>query len=264
MKQLLISGASVSAGAGLPNGKQNPNLFLNRLAVECLQYPQHQVNNISLVGADNKQIFLDTAIELGTSKYSDALVCWQSMPRINYNFGLESYPTSAPIVGPVAMSYDINLLAGQQVSKKEIIKLQKYFLRYYNPHWELLELVKYINILKGIAQQHGTSLHFINYQMPWLTFDYFQPIDYNTPSDLDPFTQEVLQSEFRTDKEVYELYKLIHNCYNSVGGINKELWLNLNTPLTDIKTDSVSIEELHPGESSQNVFFNYLAPLLKK
>ena len=261
-KRILISGASLAAGHGLAKGTQNPELFVNRLAVEILGYKFDNVDNISMLGVDNKHIFLDTALGICTGKYSDALVCWQLIPRINLNFGLEYYSTTAAIVSPENECNDINLVAGQKITGNKILDLRRFFLRHHNAHWEILELIKYINILKSISQLHNVRLHFVNYNMLWQSGVYFQEINWQVPTDLDNFTQDILQSDFRDDSEVRQLYQMIHTQYQTAGGINSELWLNLHAPLRAIQLD-IS-DEGHPGILSQQVFFDYLSVLLKK
>jgi len=262
MKRMLISGASVSAGHELPEGAQNPKLFVNRLAVEILGYPFDNIDNISIVGVDNKHIFLDTALSICTGNYSDVLICWQSIPRINLNFGLECYNTTAAIVSPEKDCKDINLVAGQKIAGDKILDLRQFLLRYHNMHWEILELIKYINILKSIGQLHNIQLHFVNYNMTWPAGGYFQEIEWQEPTDLDKFTQDVLQSDFRDDNEVQQLYQMIHTQYREAGGINPELWLNLYAPLRAMKLDTS--DSSHPGLLSQQVFFDYLSVTLKK
>jgi len=262
MTRILISGASVSAGYGLSEGVQNPELFVNRLAVEILDYNLDNVDNISIVGIDNKRIFLDTALSVCTGKYSDALICWQAIPRINLNFGLESYNTMTAIIAPGKECKDINLVAGQKITGDKISDLRRFLLKHYNAHWEILELIKYINILKSLGQLHNVQLHFINYNVLWQIENYFQEIEWQVPTDLDNFTRDILQSDFRDDSEVRQLYQMIHTQYRAAGGINSDLWLNLHAPLKAMQLD-ISIEG-HPGILSQQVFFDYLSALLKK
>jgi hypothetical protein len=263
MRRILISGASISAGSGLIAEKHNPNLFVNRLSTEVLHCTTNSIDNISISGIDNKRIFTDTALNLITGNYSHALVCWQSIPRINLDIGLEKYSTTTPIISPEKQTHDINLFAKQRVSGKKITDIKQYLMRYHNLHWEILDLVKYINILKDIACAHSTCLTFINHIMPWEKNMYFDRVDWTVPLELDPFSTSILQSEFRDDNEVQELYSLIHDQYESAGGINPRLWLNLYNPLRDIQIDNVSSTDSHPGVMSQEIFVKYLTPLLK-
>lgn len=259
----LISGASVSAGTGLENGSHNPNLFVNRLITEVLNYSLDRVDNISIVGIDNKRIFLDTALKIITKKYKHVFVCWQTIPRINIDVGLETYRTTVPIVAPGKLTDNINLFANQHLKASKINSITEYLLRYHNPHWEILDLIKYINILKHLAQETNTTLYFINYSLCWDT-NYFQRVKWKVPSDLTHFTQEILQVEFRDDQEVSELYSMIHDQYSLAGGIREELWLNLYQNLQQEQVDTISTVDLHPGIKSQGKFVEILKPILNQ
>jgi hypothetical protein len=262
MSKILISGASVSFGAGLPDQVQNKNLFVNQLACQLLDGVHDQIDNISVIGIDNRAIFLETAHSIGIQHYDHVMICWQSIPRINLNLGLETYQTTVPIVSPESTCHDIGLFGRQKISGKKILEIKNYLLRFHNLHWEILELIKYINILLRLAHLQDTKLYFINYSMPWQTMRYFDKINWTIPSELDNFTQTVLQSEFRNDEESMRLYLMIHDHYQKPGGIQETSWLNLYDPLIDMQIDNAAIDDDHPGLASQQVFFDYLAPLL--
>lgn len=264
MTTVLISGASVSFGAGLPNQKENKNLFVNQLAHQLHGDNLEQIDNISVIGIDNKEIFLTTASNIINKKYEHVLVCWQGIPRINLNLGLETYQTTVSIVSPECSGHDINLVGGQRISGKKILEIRNYLLRFYNPHWEILELVQYINILVDLARSENIKLYFINYSMPWAHERYFDKIQFLVPSDLDGFTQSVLQYESRNDLETRQLYEMIHNQYQNLKGIQEQLWLNLYHPLIGMQIDCASTNDRHPGIASQQIFVDYLSPLLQK
>jgi hypothetical protein len=186
---------------------------------------------------------------------------------MNFEFGLERYSTTASIVSSHRANHDINLVAGQTIKVDEINRVNKFLTRYINDHWEILDLIKYINILWYIAQTTNTNLHFINYSQCWDT-NYFQPVDFAVPTGrfrgtgITQVTKNILQSEFRDDQEVSELYSLIHNQYKSAGGIKEDLWLNLYSPLKKLQVDTGN-DGNHPGLKSQALFFEYFEKILK-
>lgn len=262
--KLLIAGASVTAGVGLFDGFANIELFVNRLAVETLGYKIDNVNNISVPGQDNHGIFQDVAGEIVKNNYADVLICWQAIPLINFNFGLETYQTVTPLVSPQRIGMeDVKLVGGELIPKKKIHDVRMFLLRHYNLHWGILDLVKYINVIRSLAQTTNTKLHFINYSLPWDTNEYFQKNNWNVPSDLDSFSQNILNSELRSDEETRLIYDAIHQAYSDAGGINEECWLNLYNPLRLLQIDTVSDVDKHPGMQSQGAFFDYLSPILK-
>lgn len=262
MTKILISGSSIAAGAGLPDGKTNSELFVNRLATQVLGYDQKSIDNISDIGADNKHIFLETAIAISKFNYSHVLVQWQSIPRINMHLGLETWPTRVPILSTQAQCHNIDLVGGQQVPGKKIIEISNFLLRYSNLHWEILDLIRYINLLVAQVKSTKTQLYFINYYMPWEHYRYFNCFDWNTPSELDLFTQFLLESDVRSDADSKKIYQMIHDQYQNAGGLQESYWLNLYNPLNNLKVDQASPQDKHPGIKSQQLFFDQLAPLL--
>ena len=261
MKKILVSGASVSAGAGLEKGKQNKFLWINRLVMDVLNVSLSDINNISEIGLDNKEIFLATAHSMINENYSDVFICWQTLPRINIHYGLELYSTRDNIIGPHA-GFKHKLVAGQSVSNEKIDSFRKYFLRYYNYHWDIKDLISYLNILKSIAKTKNINLYFINFAGVWKENRYFDKKSWITPDELDPFTQETLSIDLRDDTEIRALYTLIHDHYEHAGGILSDNWINLYEPLQTFQIDVVSNLDSHPGLKSQDTFYNFLKPIL--
>lgn len=259
----LVAGASVSAGKGLNLGKKNPNLWVNQFLNQAYSCCLEDICNVSIIGIDNKEIFQNASTELINYDYDVAIVCWQSMPRTNLHFGLETYNTKFPVISPQP-AQDINLLQQTRVSASQLSKIQKFLVKYYNHHWDIVDLVNYINILVYLAQAKNTKIFFINYNLPWNKNYFFEKKDWNTPNELDLFTRNVLQSEFRDDSESKHLYQMIHNEYARLGGIQVNNWLNLYSPLRDIQIDSISESDGHPGQASQDVFTAFLSQTYKE
>jgi len=253
----LIAGASVSAGYGLDLGKRDPALWANQFITHVTDCKLSNIQNISSVGLDNFQIFKKCSTSLIREQYDLVLVCWQSMPRIILNFGLENYNTSF-ILSSHDICKDINLVANTKVDASDLKLIQKIYLAHYNYHWNIHDLVVYTNVLKQLADQKGTKIYYVNYWLPWQNNKFFKKIDYTAPSDLDLFTQELLQIELRNDTEIKQLYNFIHDQYQQSGGIQEDIWLNLYEPLRTIQVDGISKQDNHPGPKSQNVFNEFL------
>jgi hypothetical protein len=260
INNILVAGASVSAGCGLPGGSSNEKLWITQLIKS--QYPTSTITNISVIGADNKEIFLAAQSAILQDSYTKLFVCWQSMPRINLNLGLEEYTTSACILSGSSNNIDYKLVANQVVSGNILDKFRQYVLRYYNYHWDIRELVMYVNNLNYLALSKNIDLYFINYQQPWSP-QYFDYKQWTAPSELDVFTQDILNSDLRDDAESHRLYNIIHTDYRTIGGIQEKHWLNLYSPLRELQIDTVSATDMHPGIGSQDVFFEFLKSRLQ-
>jgi hypothetical protein len=150
---------------------------------------------------------------------------------------------------------DINLVGNTTVTKKWLAEIKDRLLTIHNDHWDLLDLVKYVNTLIKIQAQ-SKHIFFINGLGPW-TDQYFIKKSILLPSDLDSFTYKLLQAESRDDSEVFQLYNMIHEQYNFYGNIREDHWLNLYQSMDKIKIDTVSLTDMHPGINSQQVFADY-------
>ena len=262
MSKILISGASVSYGVGLPGEKTNLELFVNRLAKETFGHTVEQIENISVIGAENKEILLSTIVEIAKNTYETVLIQWQNMPRLKLNFGLEMYPTEIDLFLTKELN-DINLGAGQIIPDKKLKEIRNFLLRYHNYHWDILDLITYINVILTVAKSKKTKVYFINYNMPWMSHKHFDIIDWNIPTRLDKFSQDLLQSNLRDDLESKKIYQIMHDRYQNAGSIQESYWLNLYYPLINMQIDQISDADTHPGPKSQQVFFKHLASLLK-
>ena len=256
--KILISGGSISAGYKLDHERQDPRLWVNQVLDKV--DAGADTTNISVTGSDNQEIFAATADKLLTDSYDLIIVAWQTSPRINHNFGLETYSTTAGIIAPGKCT-DIGLVGGQWVSGKTLDRAREYMLKFYNYHWDIKRLVTYVNVLKRLAEPG--QIVFVNYAQPWHTHRYFDANEWTVPSELDTFTQELLEADLRDDAEVHELYNMCHRQYQQAGGIQASSWLNLYTPLSTLQVDTVA-DDPHPGYLSQDKFTEYLLPILKE
>jgi len=252
----LVVGASISQGYGLEHERLDHRLWVNQL-VKNMFDKTTLITNISNAGDDNFQIFKKTCTELSKNTYNTVIVCWQNIPRTNYFFGLETYNTRFAIVGSQT-PHEINLNNNTNISKSQLSTMRKNLIAYYNHHWDIANLVFYVNTLIQISKHQKADIRFINYNLPWNHYKFFDRISFATPSSLDPFTIELLQSDQRDDEESSEIYKMIHDCYDELGGIQENHWLNLYEPLRSKQVDIVLKEDPHPGYKSQKIFTDFL------
>jgi len=253
-KKVLAVGCSYTRGHGLTNESMDPFLWVNSL----FPHDAHTVNNVSKTGANNQWIFLETMSQLMKNNYDIVLVGWTAIPRFNFCVGLELYSTSTMLT-----NVDVNINNKQTISGKWLKSIGDGLRKIHNDHWNLLDLVKYVNILIKIQKQAGGEIFFVNALGPWSN-EYFQQKSVNLPSDLDQYQQDLLQVKFRDDAEIFQLYKMMHDHYNNYGGIQEQHWLNLYKSLRSMQIDNISVDDKHPGYLSQIVYLDYLKPELEK
>jgi hypothetical protein len=103
----------------------------------------------------------------------------------------------------------------------------------------------------------------VNTLGPWST-DYFKQKKIKFLGDLSEYEQKLLDVKNRDDGEIFQLYNMIHDHYQTYGGIQEDHWLNLYQSLKSMQIDDVSINDPHPGIKSQTIFVDYLFPVLQK
>jgi hypothetical protein len=248
--KLLIAGCSYAIGCGLPGEQDNPKIWANQLAQKL---DVTSITNVAKSGANNQYIFLETMSAMIKNHYDVIIVSWSTLGRLNFRVGLEQYSVDTMLTG----SHDVNILGGQLISKKWLAETGDRLRKIHNDHWDLLDLVKYINVLVRLQSSTNGKIFFVNGIGGW-SDQYFVKKQIQLPSDLDSYTYNLLDVDMRDDEEILKLYNMIHSHYEEYGGIHEELWLNLYQSLAKMKIDSVSSDDPHPGFLSQDLFFDFL------
>ena len=254
--KILISGCSFSAGFGMLgecyDEKNWPNLLANKLGVT-------NITNVAKTAANNHWIFLETISAMLQDNYDLILVQWSAIPRYKFKVGLELYSVDTMLMN------DVNIVGKETVKKEWLMEIKNRLLKIHNDHWDILDLVKYVNVLIELqVRSRQGKIFFINGIGPWPD-DYFSKKQINLPSDLDHFTRNLLQVDMRDDDEIFKLYDMIHEQYVQYGRIQEQYWLNLYQPMTQLQVDTIKQNDQHPGYQSQIIFADYFAEqILKK
>jgi hypothetical protein len=252
-KTILISGPCYSSGTGLQYEKTDNKLWVNQLA----SHFNLDVDNISHIGKGNKEIFLHTASSLINKKYNYAIVQWREIPCEHIHYGLEMYSTKSGLINDVHIVNDIHLVNGITLDASVMENARQYNMQYQKAHWGIKDLLYYVNILVNLAKQQNCKLLFTNYDMPWGSHRYFDKIQFDKPSDLDAFTQNMLDVSVRDDDEISILYDKVHADYSSIGSIHEDKWINLYDPMVRLKVDTASSDDSHPGYKSHDKFSDF-------
>lgn len=255
LNKVLVAGCSFANGSGLPGEHDNPRIWANQL---CKKLEARVMKNVSKTGANNHWIFLETISELLKDDYDLVLVEWSAIPRYKFRVGLELYTIDS------MLDRDINLVGHETISASWLAEIKNRLLRIHNDHWDMLDLVKYVNTLIELqTKARPGKIFFINGLGPW-SDQYFIKKQITLPSDLDEYTYNLLQSDQRDDSEIFQLYDMIHAQYDTYGGIQEKHWLNLYHSQLKTKIDTVSTTDLHPGYNSQDMFAEQYYQQLKE
>jgi hypothetical protein len=159
---------------------------------------------------------------------------------------------------------DINLNNHVTIPGSWLANIGDNLKKIHNDHWDILDLVKYVNALIMIHETSSTKkIFFVNTLSPWCR-NYFEQKTIIRPSDLDPYEQDLLQVETRDDNEIDALYQMIHQQYSYYGGIKESHWLNLYDSLRSMQVDNASATDAHPGYISQEKYSEYLGRILRE
>lgn len=260
--KILFSGCSFSVGYGLEGERDDHDNYCNMLAREY--FSGATVKNIGVNGYPNLNIYLDSAAELYGEHYDYAFVGWTSYPRHLFGVGLDSQDDGVRLIMSQGRGRPWNLRSfnGGDLSFSEdfLNDYREKFLLTHNDHFEIVDIIKYVNLLKSQCQQSKTKIYFLNNLCPWDNgyFDYQTDV---VPSNLTDYTQGLLNIDRRTDDQIKILYNRIHNDYKLSGGIHPQSWLNLYSSFKSIQCDTGN-DDKHPGPISHNNYGKLLVEQL--
>jgi hypothetical protein len=251
--KILVVGDSMTAGHGLKHGRNDPKLWVNQFIEKY--FKGADVTSFARSGVNNEWIFSTAQSEILRTEYDIVIIGWSELARLGMYLGLELYWTRTKFMA----DNDIKVNPAQIISKKWQDKVGNQLRKYNNDHWNILDLVKYVNTL--IYTQEVTKklkIYFVNTLMVFPK-NYFERKTFSTPSDLSVFERTMLQSDTRDDTEIKELYDMIHDQYEYCGGIHKDNWLNLYDPFISIQVDNAGEYDRHPGYKSQDILLERLS-----
>lgn len=262
MVKVLFSGCSYFAGDGLQDTINDENNAVN-VFVDAYFGSSAKLKNVAVGGNSNCSIYFDTARELYEDHYDYVFVGITSYPRYNFYLGLETYDYKRRMIfSPYSKIQTTTSYEGHQTfSAKWLEDLRDKFLVAHNDHFEILEIIKYQNLLLKQAQLTNTKIFFINNIAHWDS-NYFKRLTNFLPNDLTAYTKKLLDTDNRDDQEIFELYDRIHSDYEESGGIKEHHWLNLYNSFYNQKID-LGQDNYHPGPESHRLFGTFLAQQFK-
>lgn len=256
MSITLFAGCSYTDGAGFALGKDEPGLWVNLLHRNNEILNKTQLLNVSRAGVSNARIFQDTMFNLATVpdvKY--VFVAWTSMPRYEISLGLETYETRQVFIANCeAREHNLHNIT---YPKKYLEKIRDRWISLANDHYEILNLVYYVNTIVHLCKQLDKQVFFVNAVCPW-DDQYFERLENVLPNAYTEYTRQLLDVDTRDDEQIFKLYAKIHNEYADIGGIHHRHWLNLNHSMRSNRID-VNDDNVHPGLQSNRLYHEQLS-----
>jgi hypothetical protein len=267
--KVIFSGCSFTAGDGWvditrKSDKNSPYLWVNLCHSRIQKLKDLELVNVGQSGASNVEIFQNTMRAMtARSGNIDTIFCqWTSMPRYNFNVGLELWSTSEDFFDN--RLHDVKLNNGNSWSREYIRDLTDRLLVMHHLHWEIVKVVDFSNIILNTAYVLGIeNVFFVNGMCPWDN-NYFVELHNVKPESYTPFTKkEILDIDNRDDEDIYKLYSLIHQHYRDAGGINTSNWVSLNQSFFKQITDT-NYDKFHPGIQSNELYYQIIEQRLKE
>ncbi len=269
MSKIIVGGCSITSGVGFnkddigSDDKDNPNLWVNLCCENIPEFKNLELLNISTGGSSNQKIFSSIVEAISQNTDIEYIVCaWTSMPRYNFNIGFELYDTEEGFHPNRHHVRDYHLNQGI-FTDSYLRNIATRFLTLHDLHYEIVHLLRFINIITNLASHKGTKIINVNACCPW-DDQFFKVLPDNcNPLDYTAFTQDILKISNRDDDEILQLYRKQHEQYNSYGGIREHTWVNLYNSFQSEYIDT-NYDDLHPGVESNQRYFQLVQQYMQK
>lgn len=261
MKKLIVVGCSVSSGVGfdpnnlIANCYDHPDLWVNLCHQNIEQLKELQLINRAKGGASNRDVFVEAVDAMSSIPDIKYLWCqWTSIHRMQIDIGFELYPTR--IRSNTVIEQDINTNQFR-ASKKFLKQTMDSLTSLIHPHHEILEVVRYVNVVNRLANALGITVFHANARLPWDN-NYFDKLENVFPEQYTEYTKKhILFVDNRNDQETQKLYNQLHQDYSNAGGINAQHWFNLYNPFyTPQNKIDTNYDNTHAGTKSNQNFYS--------
>jgi hypothetical protein len=259
MYTTLFAGCSYTAGVGFAKGKNEPGLWVNLLHKKNDFLNKTKLLNVAESGRSNAGIFQDAVWAILNNNVKYAFVAWTNVIRYEISVGLECYATKAFFI-PGSVQFDCKVNSGTYPASY-LQNISDRLTTLAHPHYELVNLIYYINSLILLCDLKKCQLFFVNALCDW-DENYFVKKHNAMPEDYTEYTKHLISITTRDDDEIFKLYEKMHDEYNQAGGIRQDKWLNLYKSLRSTLTDTNN-DDLHPGLHSNSNYYQQLTKALE-
>ena len=227
--KILVSGCSLTAGWGFDGGSESPEIWPNILA----QKLNAEITNVGRSGYDNTGIFLNALEKCTASKYDLVLLQLTRLNRV---------VVSSTIHGVTLLGTSPPNLPETVITKSEYKKFHKTFFKLNQPYEHWIRLLKIIKTVQQLNKQ-GYNIKFINGLLDWKEEFFTNPTS--------EFLKYLIGFNNLPDDDIQKISKIINLDKQD---IDLDLWVNPFSTFLNLKVDSLSDTDEHPGPKSQKLF----------
>lgn len=256
MKCSVFAGCSYTEGVGLEKQSLDIDLWVNRLHDRVSA--DTKLINLGKGGSTNHAIFQTSMLALTKYPCKNLFVAWTELLRFKLNPGIELYNTDV-FWSAASEPNEIALNRNISYSGKYLNDVKNRFFDLQHPHYEIVNVLRYTNIINCICNRLGVRVFFINALMVDYDSGYFDRRAIRVPSDATTFTQKYLNASTRDDEEFVQLYHKIHDEYADTNGLPPMCtWVNLYQSFRGNFYIDLGTDNLHPGPKSHRAFADWL------
>lgn len=259
-KKFSFIGCSLTYGTGLEKEKNDVNNYANIVA----EYFDSDVLNLSVPGNNNHNIFLSALEELVMNRPTILFVQWSGVQRLEF-FPTPEIANSLKIMNSVTSESNYEFInsihsrAGIFDDKKSVDLFHRQLMLLNKDTGQIVNLIKYVNLLQEVARQFDCRIVFINGLVYW-TKELLNPNIKNYVDELSEYTKYLVDFNLNDDKEIE---KWLGDLYNRMQTINKSHWVNIFKNLLDLSIDKGN-DGRHPGVKSHKKYANMIIKHLLK
>ncbi len=257
---ILVSGCSMTSGAGLAEGRDDPALWVNIIAKSL----DAKITNVAVTAGSNQLIFEEALTGLATIPTIDLLiVAWTIFPRFRFYPGNDN--SRYIVITPGHTLDEITWFNGN-LNQRDSNTLSRILLSLDEDVHNFTQLIRYSTILSRVAKSMNIPIVFVNAAIPKWSTDFFIRKDYTLnggPVLLDELTKQLIQVSDRPDNDIFEIYNKIHNEFERMGDICLTKWANFDTSLYSLGIDK-AIDNNHLGPKSNALYAEIILTHIKE
>ena len=243
-----FNGCSFTVGEGFPVD-QRENYIYDRILEQTLNFKRA---NIAVAGSSNYLIFMRSADAILSGDYDCVITQWTALNRLWLCPGPDAtFSTNNDNV----LDFKYNHI---YLSPREKIKFKDTLLMLNGDYNNIIDLIKFCNILKNLSYTTKTKIIFINGLVPW-TDDLNQPLGNDLNNSLSDYSKSLLDFDNKDDDEIIKFFLELEGHFAK---LDQSLWVNLFDSWAKNCKDT-GPEGHHPGIASHKWMADKVLTYLK-
>jgi hypothetical protein len=207
-----FNGCSLTLGEGFDPDQRDSYIY-DRLLEKKFNFSR---TNIAVGGSSNYTIFMRSVDAVMSGHYDCVITQWSALNRM----WLYPGPDAEFFVNDNELEFSYRHI---RLGADEKRKFKNTLLLLNGDYHNIIDLVKFSNIIKAVAESTGTKVVFVNGLVPWEK-DLITPLDKDLNSLLSDYSKQMLDFDHRADEEIAKFFQRLQEFAKQ---IDQTLWVNL-------------------------------------